>query len=131
MANRPDGDGQACQTVGQKNARLRLSTELLAPRDQRADAGQQQQEQPDGNVHAIEERPVDADLFAVDGFGDHREQRAPQDREAARQQDQVVKQETRFARENAFQLRFALQIIQAIQDQVDVAAMPTARNVTK
>ncbi len=74
-----------------------------APGEQRSDAGEEQQEQADGDHQAVEPVGIERDLFAGDGFGDHREQRAPEDREAACQQDQVVEQEAGFARDHAFQ----------------------------
>src|SRR5262249_35907746 len=68
---------------------------------------------------AVEPRRIETDLFARDGLRDDWEQRAPQDGEAARHQDQVVEQEARFARDYAFELRFTLEVIEAIEDQID------------
>ena len=90
----------------------------LAPGDQRANAGQEQQEEPDGNVDADVIGSVDGFLFAGERFHHDREQRAPQHGKAARQQDQVVKQEAGFARDHAFQFRLAAQIGQVAQNGV-------------
>src|SRR5207248_11551171 len=62
---------------------------------------------------------VERNLVSAGPLGDDREQGAPQDREAARQQDQVVEQEARFARDDGFQFRFGLQVIETVENQVD------------
>ena len=74
------------------------------PRQQRADAGEEEKKEPDGQRDAIKEGRAHGDLVALHILRNDGEQRAPQDREAGRQQDQVVEQETRLARDQRFQL---------------------------
>src|SRR5579884_3547676 len=90
-----------------------------APGDERTYAGQEKQKQADRNINAIEKRTVDGNLVAGDRFGDNREERAPEDGEAACQQDKIVEQEARFTRYNALERSFAFEIGQAVEDEID------------
>ena len=74
---------------------------------------------PIGIISLLNQTRIEADLLAGHGFRDDREQRAPQHREAACQQDQVIEQEAGFAGDHAFQLGLALQIVEPVEDQVD------------
>ena len=90
-----------------------------APGEERADAGQEEQEQADRHHQAVEPDGIEADLFGGELFRDDREHRAPENREATGQQNQIIEQEARFARNDAFQFGFALQVIEAVENQPD------------
>src|ERR1039458_959722 len=91
----------------------------LAPGEERADAGEEKQEEADGDHQAVVPIGVERDLVAADGFGDDGEQGAPENREAARQQDEVVEQEAGLAGDDAFELRLAFEVIQAVEDEIN------------
>src|SRR5687767_9627535 len=95
---------------GRNEKRLLQALDRAAPPgDQRTDTGQKKKEQADRHVHAIEERRIDADLLLRDRLRDNREQRTPKYCKAAREENQVIEQEARLARDNAFELRLALE----------------------
>src|ERR1039458_9029907 len=91
----------------------------LAPGEEGADAGEEKQEEADGDHQAVVPIGVERDLVAADGFGDDGEQGAPENREAARQQDEVVEQEAGLAGDDAFELRLAFEVIQAVEDEIN------------
>ena len=72
-----------------------------APWQRRADAHQEQQRDEDRHRHAVEPRRADADRVAARGRHQHREERAEQDREGQRQEEDVVEQERRLAADGA------------------------------
>ena len=104
--------------MGHKNAFCKLSTELRRHAISGPTPVSSNNPIAMGTFNAVKERTVHADLLTSESFRDDREQCAPQNREATSQQDQVIEEETRFTRENAFELRFALQVVQAAQDQI-------------
>ena len=88
------------------------------PREQRADAGQEEEEQPDRNVDLVEERRADGNLVPGEVLADDREERSPQHCEAARQQDDVIEEEAGLARDHGIELGLAAQVVLAAHDQV-------------
>ena len=83
----------------------------LAPSEQRTHAREEQQKQRDRNVHLIEERRAHADFAARHPFGEHGEKRSPKNGEASGQENQIVEEEARFARDERIELIVAAQII--------------------
>ena len=90
----------------------------FAPRKQRSDAGQKQQEDRDRNIDAIEEWSAHRDLVAVVPLRQDREHRAPQYGETGDQQHQVVKEEAALARDDGSHLAVGLQVGQAVENQI-------------
>ena len=80
----------------------------LAPGDQRSHPSQKQQEQRYRHFDTQIIRRIDGFLLIRQRFHNDREQRAPEDGEATRQQNQVVEQKTRFAGNDALEFGFAL-----------------------
>ncbi len=78
-----------------------------APRQERADAGEEEKEEADRQRDAVKERRADSDLVALHVLRDDGEQRAPQDREAGGKQNQVIEEEARLARDQRFQFVLA------------------------
>src|SRR6185312_12134522 len=103
----PGRDGNADEGRHKKGTPQAVER-TLAPGDQRSHPSQKQQEQRYRHFDTQIIRRIDGFLLIRQRFHDDREQRAPQDGEAACQQNQVVEQKTRFARNNALKLRFAL-----------------------
>ena len=87
------------------------------PRQQRRHAHQKQQRQAERDHDVVEPGLFERDLLAADCLRDHRKQRAPQDGDAACQQQQVVQHEAGFARDDVVHLRGALEIVEAREDQ--------------
>ena len=83
----------------------------LTPSQKRADAGEQQQEERDWNVHFVEERRAHADFATLHPFRKDWEERAPQHGEARGQQNEIVEQKARFARDQRIELIVAAQVI--------------------
>ena len=81
----------------------------------RADAGEKQKQQADGNIHFVEEWSADADSVARKPFGKNRKQRAGKNGDAGDEQNQIVKEETGFARDDGIELVFALQVIAILE----------------
>src|SRR5262249_46908716 len=89
------------------------------PREQRADAGQRQQDETDRDEPLVEERPGDGETLAGDRFAQRREHRAEQDEQRGEQQNPVVDEERRFARQPRVELVARLQERQPVDDQAE------------
>jgi hypothetical protein len=83
---------------------LQVPLRRAPPRDDRPDAHQREEREPDREVHALEERRPHADLLTRHALGDEREQGAPHDRECRADQQQVVEQEGRLTRQERLDL---------------------------
>ena len=99
------------------SSRRRLSSEVLRHASSGPTAGQQQQEERNRNVDLVEERRSDRDLVSGHPLAEHREQRAPQHREGRHQQQHVVEQEARLARNQRLQLVLALQVVSVAYEE--------------
>src|SRR5208282_4473178 len=82
----------------------------LAPGEQRTDGRQYKKEQSHRDGDAVIERRADRDLVALNQFRDFREPGSPEHGEAEQNEEQVVEQETGFARNQRFELVLALQV---------------------
>ena len=91
------------------------------PGHQRPDAHQQQQRAQQRAGHLLEVRRPDADLLVGDGLGDQRVDRAPEDGERDAQEQQVVDQEARFARQQRVELVVGAQLRQPPEEQAQRA----------
>ena len=89
----------------------------LAPCQQRADGGEDQQQQRHRNRDAVIERRAHRDLVALHQFGNLREPRAPQHGEAEQHKKEVVEQETRLARNQRLQFVLAAQVIFVLEEE--------------
>ena len=96
---------------GHAKLRFSASKEVLRQASSGPDAGEQQQEERDGDVHFVEKWRADADFAAFDPFGEDREERAPQNREARGEKNQIVEQEAGFAGDERVELIIAAQVI--------------------
>ena len=79
-----------------------------APGEQRADAGEEEQEDADGHSHAVIEGRAHGDLRALNEFGEHGEERSPENREAGGQKDEVVEEERALARDQRLEMVLVL-----------------------
>ena len=117
------GDQRAHQHQGRNPGPLEVAAQAFRrrspPGEERTHTREEQQEQPDRHHQPVVPIGIERDFVARDGLADHREQRAPQHRETTGQQNQVVEQEARFARNHALQLGLALEVVQPVQDQED------------
>ena len=86
-----------------------------APGEQRADAGQEEQKEADGQRDAVKERCADSDPVALYVFRNDGEQGAPQNGEAGSQKHQIVEQETGFTGNERLQLVLRLEMIALAQ----------------
>src|SRR5581483_5930437 len=77
---------------------------------------QQKQKEGDRDIDTVVVRSVDGFFLTGQGFHQHREQRAPQNRKTAGQQNQIVEEKTRFPRNHAFQLHFASEVRQVLDN---------------
>jgi len=59
----------------------------LTPGQERTHTGQKQQEHGDGDVDAVEKRRADADFRSANRFGEHRKERAGENRYASYQEN--------------------------------------------
>src|SRR6266404_7249940 len=82
----------------------------LTPCEQRSDRGEQQEQQGNRDRHAIEKRWPDRDFVSLNEFRQDREKRAPQYGEAEGEQEEIVEQETGFARNQRLELVLALEV---------------------
>jgi len=67
----------------------------------------------DRHSHAVIERRADRHPIALHVLRQHREQRPPQHGEARGQQNEVIEQEARFARDQRLQLVLGFQMVAA------------------
>src|SRR5208282_2513456 len=102
-----DGDGA---DRGEQEIPLEAFEGSLTPGEQRSDRGQQQEQQGNRDSDAIEKRRTDRDFVSLNELGQNREKRAPQYGEADDEQQQIVEQETGFARNQRLQLVLALEV---------------------
>ena len=109
-----DGD---CADGGPHEISLQAFEGSFAPGEQRADCGEDQEQQRDGNRDAIVERRADGDFVALHAFGNLGEQRAPQDGEAEQDEEKIVEQETGLARDERFEFVFAAQVIVVLDEE--------------
>ena len=111
-ARHPDAEPERIERTGRRQRARRRPQELVAqirngrfaPRQQRSDAGQQQQDQPDRDHPLVEEGRADRDPLSRDRLAQRRKHRREQDKERREQQDPVVDEERRFARHPRFKL---------------------------
>ena len=89
----------------------------LAPREQRTDAGQQQQHQADRQHPLVEERRADGQALPVHRLAQRREHRREQDEERGEEQDPVVGEERRLARHPGIELVARAQQRQPVDDE--------------
>src|SRR5271156_4175142 len=82
-----------------------------APREQRANAGKEEKKESNGYCNAVVERRADRDFVSLNIFGEDRKERAPQHREAGREQHKIVEEKTGFAGDQRLELVFSLQVI--------------------
>ena len=68
-----------------------------APGEQRTDAGQDQQEEANGQLNPVIEGRSHGDFVALHVLRDYREQGAPKDSETGGEQDQIIEEEARLA----------------------------------
>src|SRR3984957_4552906 len=101
------------QTHNQRHRKISLQAlrRSLPPGQQRSKPSQRQQQQPDRNIHFVEKRRPNADPRSRHPLRKHRKQRARQNCHARNQQNQVVKQKARLARNDRIELILTLQII--------------------
>ncbi len=106
-----DNHGRPEHDDGDDEVALDAAQRCGAPGQQRPDAGEEEQEQPDGDGHAVIPGRAHGDLVAHHVFADDREQRSPQNHEAGREQHQVVEQEARFAADQRLEMVFGLEMV--------------------
>ena len=80
----------------------------LAPGDDRADPHQGQENQPDRDVHPIEEDRTHCHLRTRQPLRQEREHRPPGDRERDPEEDQIIHQKGRFPRNEGLELPVAV-----------------------
>ena len=90
-----DGDGRAATA----NVLPERAQRRAPPGDERPDPHQQQQRQPEDAEEEVVVRPADDDRLAAHGLGEDRADDAPEDRQAERDEQQVVVEERRLARD--------------------------------
>ncbi len=95
---------------GEQEIPLEAFDGSFAPGKQRSDRGEQQEQQGNRDSYAIEKRRPDRDFVALNELRQNREKRAPQYGEADHEQEEIVEQETGFARHQRFQLVLALEV---------------------
>src|ERR1019366_6632459 len=95
---------------GEQEIPLEAFDGSLTPGQQRSDGGEQQEQQSNRNSNAIEKRRPDRDFVSLNEFRQDRKKRAPQYGEADDQQEEIVEQETGFARNQRLQLVLALEV---------------------
>src|ERR1017187_4712550 len=95
---------------GEQEISLEAFDGSLAPGEQRSDRGEQQEQQGNWDSDAIEKRRSDRDFVSLNKFRQDGEKRAPQYGEADHEQEEIVEQETGFARHQRFQFVLALEV---------------------
>ena len=95
---------------GEQEIPLEAFDGSLTPGEQRSDRGEQQEQQGNRDSDAIEKRRPDRDFVSLNKFRQDREKRAPQYGEADHEQEEIVEQETGFARHQRFQFVLALEV---------------------
>ena len=110
----PEDDHQNpdCQRAQRRPHEIALQAfkRSLAPRQQRSHGRQQKQQQGHRNRHFVVEGRPHRDFVALHVLRDQREPRAPQHGEARQQQQQIIEQEARLARNQRLQLMLAAQV---------------------
>ncbi len=110
IAGGEDGDaGHEPDRERRREAPPEIARARPPPGDHRPDAGHEEQRQAERRVHLVEEGRPDGDLDAAHRLRDHREHRAPEGRERDPDQQQVVEEEGRLAREERIDLVLAAQ----------------------
>src|ERR1039458_7658071 len=107
--NHHAADGERADR-GEQEIPLEAFDGSLTPGEQRSDRGEQQEQQGNRNRHAIEKRRSHGDFVSLNELRQDREKRAPQYGEADHEQEEIVEQETGFARHQRFQFVLALQV---------------------
>src|SRR3977135_2741905 len=82
----------------------------LTPGQQWSDGGEQQEKQGNRARNTIEKRRPDRDFVSRNEFREDREKRAPQYGEAESEQEEIVEQETGFARNQRLEFVLALEV---------------------
>ncbi len=82
-----------------------------APCQHRTDAGEEEQKESDRYGDAVVPRRSHRDLIPLYIFREHREKRAPKNREAGGQQNKIIEEEARLTRDQRFKLVFRLQMV--------------------
>ena len=104
-----DADGKRAQGREQEIP-LQAFERSLTPGEQRPDGGEQKEQQGNRDGNAIEKRRSDSDFVSLNEFRQDGEKSAPQYGEADDEQEEIVEQETGFARDQRLQLVLALEI---------------------
>ena len=89
----------------------------LAPGQQRADGGEDQEQQGHGDGDAVVERRADRDFVALHEFGNLREPGSPEHGEAEQNEEQIVEQEAGLARDQRFELVLAAQMRLVLEEE--------------
>ena len=109
-----DGDGRQNEVAADGAERC------AAPREQRADGGEEDECEADGNHDAVEVGRAHGDFGAVVKLREDGEKRAPEDGEAGEQEDEVVEEENGFAGDEGFEFVFGAQVV-ALQEEGEKA----------
>ncbi len=88
----------------------------LAPCQQRAEGGQQKEQERDRNRDAIIKRSADRNFVALHEFGNLRKPGSPQHVKREQKKEQVVEQKARLARDERFEFVLTAQILM-VQDK--------------
>ena len=96
--------------AGNRKFRFRLSMEVLRHASNGPTAVRSRSSKSNRNGNTIEKRRPDRDFVALHEFRDDGEECAPQDGEADDQQEEIVEQETGFARDQRFEFVLGLEV---------------------
>ena len=103
------GIAQVCAAAGFETVVREVAPEVgdghPPPRDDRADPGQQHEDQRERNDERPERGRSDRHIRAGEGVRDQREERDPEDHEHHPDQYEVLEQEHRLARDQRFEPR--------------------------
>ena len=118
----PDREERGARRDAGEQRTRELALEIFrrcpAPRDERPDAREREEREPERDVHLVEERRADGDFVVRHRLAENREERSPEHGERDADEQQVVEEEARLATHEALELRLRLEIVEPRRDEI-------------